>query len=498
MGDEPGSVIEDLGGLLDAVPDAVLALAHDGEVLFANAAARELFADLSSKFEIPPVGLGQPEVTEIAVERAGTTRLTEMRQSRATWRGEQVHLVILRDVTEQRQLQARVQQNERLALIGRIAAEVAHEINNPAAFIQVNLELLREEVERSSSSDRGPLHELVHDSLAGVQRIARIVDDLRRFSRAPADEVEEVDLPSLVRDACRMLVTKIRSGAEVELDLQPVPSRAGRPGRLLQVVTNLVVNALQAVETRPVAEARVRVSTRAAGDDVLLVVEDNGVGMAPETRRRAFDPFFTTKSPARGTGLGLAMCAEIVGSHRGTIAIDSEEGSGTRVEVRIPRDTGLVANREPVANHPVRAPEPGRPRVLIIDDEPSIRASLRRALERQFEVQTAEDGDAGRAAIDRDPPFDVIVCDLIMPGLDGPGLYEHVRRTRPELCARFLFASGGSVTEREREFVTREGIRLLHKPFSLREFREAVTAMAVVSRASTPSRPTIRVVGSDT
>ena len=478
--------VEDLGGLLDAVPDAVLALAGDGEVLFANAKARDLFSDLDFSFEIPAMGLGRTDVVEVVIERRGETRRAEMQQELAMLRGEEVHVVTLRDVTEQRQLEARLQQNERLALIGRIAAEVAHEINNPAAFIRVNLELLREALPVGSSLAE-EIDPLAVDSLRGVDRVAAIVEDLRRFARVGSDDVESVEVSTVVRDACKLLVTNVRAGADVVTELEALPTIPGRRGRLLQVVTNLVVNALHAVETLPYEERRVRVATTAEAACVRLKVEDNGIGMTEEVQRRAFDPFFTTKGAERGTGLGLAMCAEIVKSHRGQIRVHSEVGKGTRIEVELPFENGLKpAERGAAPSTPeIRPAVFNRLRALVVDDEPTLLVGFAKALARQFDVDVAEDGLAALDKIRSGVEYDVVVCDLTMPRLDGPGLYQQVCDEHPEYASRFIIATGAALTEKTAEFIRRDGLEVLHKPFGLADLREAASRIALRGREPT-------------
>ena len=478
VGQEPHSgAVADLGGLLNAVPDAVLALGVDGEVLFANAKASELFADLAFNFELPALSIGHADVVEITLDRGAETRIAEMRQSRAMWRGEPVHLVMLRDVTEQRRLEARVRQNERLALIGRIAAEVAHEVNNPAAFIQGNLELLLADLGAGGVRAADEQRELLQDSLAGVRRIAGIVDDLRTFSRTGGEDVEQVDLAKVTADACRMLGNRARSAAQLDLDLEPVPAITGRRARLMQVVTNVLVNALQAVEGRPPAERRVRVTTRALPKWVRIGVQDNGVGMPDAVRQRVFEPFFTTKGPAEGTGIGLAVCVEIVRAHGGEIRIESREGIGTRVDIDIPLETGLLP-AEPAPRSPAAAQPSERRRVLVVDDEESVLACYRRVLAPQFEVGLARDGLTALRMIREGPSFDVLVCDVTMPKLDGPSLYAVVIEELPEYRGRFLFATGGALSASARDFLTDGGVEVLHKPFGVEVLREAVHRLA--------------------
>lgn len=249
-------------------------------------------------------------------------------------------LGIVEDVGERRTLERRLRQSQRLESVGQLAAGLAHEINNPIAYVRANLSLLREEWEhlREATAKADAPHPagegeaLIEESLEGIERVAGIVRDMRDFSRAADEDRSPCDLNAVVESAVRMASTWRRGATRVEehyADLPPVP---GAEGQLRQVVLNLIVNALQAV-----AEGgRVAVSTRRDGPHAFVRVEDDGCGIEEEHLERLFDPFFTTKPAGEGTGLGLYVSYEIVRSHGGEIRVSGGPGRGTAFEVRLP------------------------------------------------------------------------------------------------------------------------------------------------------------------
>ena len=259
----------------------------------------------------------------------------------------------------------RLSHTDRLAQIGILAASVAHEINNPAAFILANLTVMGDSIDAMSSvvsllervlrelplerahqvrnelraldahAHIEELSEMVDDNLSGIRHIAQIVTSLRSFARNDHD-VASVDIHKVVDAALHMMAKKMRDCAKVELDLKPVPAFSGEPTRLAQVIMNLLVNAVHAIGGGDPEENKITVSTRAKNGHCFVVVEDTGCGMTPEIQRRIFEPFFTTKADGEGTGLGLPLCRDIARQHGGKLHCRSAPGKGTRFELVIP------------------------------------------------------------------------------------------------------------------------------------------------------------------
>jgi CheY-like chemotaxis protein len=221
---------------------------------------------------------------------------------------------------------------------------------------------------------------------------------------------------------------------------------------------------------------RVTVRTGATDDEVWLQVEDTGRGIAPQVRARIFDPFFTTKARAQGTGLGLALCADIVRQHQGTIsAVSGAEGS-TCFEVRLPRDTQLELSSVPPPSDTqiVARPRTLRQlRLLLIDDEPLVLRSLRRMLGGHH-IDTAQSGREALTLLERSQNYDLIFCDLMMPEMDGTVVYAELERGMPELLDRVVFCSGGAFTTRTKHFIEHSTRPFVEKPMTRDSFERIV------------------------
>lgn len=383
-----------------------------------------------------------------------------------------------------RAAQAKLMHASQLATIGQLAAGVAHEINNPANYVGMSLELMMDKLaELDTLVSDGQAKTLIaevrrlgEDCIEGNERIAAITRDLRTYGRLEDDEVAIVDIVDVARAAVRMATNEVRHVADLVTELDDVPPVRGGALKLGQVITNLLINAGHAVvERRSSTRGEVKLSVREQDGDVVIVVRDTGVGIPPALRDKVLDPFFTTKPRDRGTGLGLSLCAEIVRQHGGTIEIDSTEGRGTSVEVRLP---GVNAHPQPSATSEHATATNGGLRVLIIDDEPVIRHVYECVLSRFHDVVAANGGAAAVELIGRDPAFDVVICDLMMPDVDGLGVYERVRQDAPELAPRMLFLTGGAITERTRSFAASMSDRILHKPVKPNDLVTAVDRMA--------------------
>jgi len=248
-------------------------------------------------------------------------------------------------VAERTAVQSRLRQAQKMEAIGRLSAGVAHEINNPMAYVRSNLNLLRGEWKSLRSALReidgaatlatclADCEELIEETLEGVEHTVSIVQNMKEFSHAGDDRREPADLRDIVDSAIRVASAHAPSGVEIRRsdagDLPPVPCVANQ---LNQVLVNIIVNAIEAVSS----DGWVEVSTYRETDLVVIQVEDNGPGMSEATIERLFDPFFTTKDVGEGTGLGLAISYEIVRNHGGEIRVISAEGAGTVMEVRLP------------------------------------------------------------------------------------------------------------------------------------------------------------------
>jgi two-component system NtrC family sensor kinase len=290
---------------------------------------------------------GRPLETEQTYEDVTGSRFLITKKAPFTGAdGEPFLVVSMRDVTDRRRLEMQLRLADRMASVGTLAAGVAHEINNPLAYVTSNLSYLSEELARDEVV-QGLLPELrqaVSESLEGAIRVRDIVQDLRTFARAADEEKMPVDVQRAVDNALHLLRGEFSTRARLERWAEPVPTILGSESRLEQLVVNLLKNALQSFPERPAEQNLVRVSTRSWDGWVLIEVEDNGRGMEPKLQERIFDPFFTTRVEKGRTGLGLSISLALVQLMGGRIEVHSMPGKGSLFRVVLPAfadtDTG--------------------------------------------------------------------------------------------------------------------------------------------------------------
>jgi signal transduction histidine kinase len=385
----------------------------------------------------------------------------------------------------ERELRRRAAHADRLVLLGQLAAGVAHEINNPAAFVLLNLKELDELLHKAStttdtSTALAEARALVRDAGLGVERIAGVVRDLQTFARLDAPEPSDVALAEVVEEATRLVGRELGYRAQLVLDVAPDARVRGSHTKLCQVLTNLLLNAAQAIPEGAPKTHRVEVTVRDDAPDVVVRVRDTGVGMPEEVRAHIFEPFFTSKARGRGMGLGLTISQEIIRQHGGSLACESALGRGTTFEIRLPRAAQPPAKREERTLTPSPAPS-GRRRILIVDDEPAITATFARVLARHCDVVTAASGHEAITVLSADERWDAIVCDLMMPEVDGVAVHAWLTQHRPALAQRFVCSSGGAFTGRCSAFLERFDGPVVHKPATRAEILAAIDRVASIT-----------------
>ena len=234
--------------------------------------------------------------------------------------------------------QTRVQQAERLAQVGRLAAGVAHEVRNPLAYVQANLRFLLEERQPAAGADDTEYTEALQETLQGVERIHQIVKDLTALTRADetVQGVGRCELVPVVDASVRLASVRLKSLVRLAVEVPPEAVAKAEPRRLEQVLLNLLLNAADAIEDAKVQDGRVSVRAEVAGERVRVMVEDNGPGIAEEHLPQLFTTFFTTKAPGKGTGLGLALSRQYVESFGGTLRAENRPEGGARFIVELP------------------------------------------------------------------------------------------------------------------------------------------------------------------
>ena len=358
--------------------------------------------------------------------------------------------------------------SDRLVALGRLAAGVAHEINNPSAFVAGNVRLARDTVAQvragvTPSSELREVEAALSDALTGAVRITETVRDLKTLDRAGDERAGPIDAAEVMDVSLRIVSNQLKGRCRVEKMLHGVARVWGNEARLGQVFVNLLLNAADAMpEQRPLDQNVVHVGTRMRAGRVQIEVSDNGRGIEPEALGRVFDPFFTTKAPGRGAGLGLSICHTLVEQLGGTLTVESTPGVGSTFRVELPVSPAVV----PVEPAAPAEPRGRRLRVLVIDDEALVGKSLVRLLGRSHDVEFCSSAVEALARGDL-PRFDVVLCDLMMPGLSGVDFYERVVKEWPQLEGRIGFLSGGQFTERVRRHADLFSARLVDKPFEV-------------------------------
>jgi two-component system, cell cycle sensor histidine kinase and response regulator CckA len=491
---------------LRAIGDAVVAVDASGQVSFMNRAAEtligrtengakgqplgELFRLLNEKTREPipdpiQLALSRQEVVRLPANTALVSGERELPVDDSVApivddRGERLGAVIvMRDVTEERLARQQMAAADRLASLGAVAAGIAHEINNPLTYIMGNVGFLSEELERVGRLIQpllpvgrqeevavalGRLGSLIGEVEEGTGRVSRIVADLGLFGRREA-EAREGDAVAALDWALRVSHNALSRVARIRRNLDPIPKVRGDEGRLGQVFLNMLLNAAHAMQEGDPATNELAVSAalepRSDGPaQVRITIKDSGSGMTAEVLDRIFDPFFTTKPVGTGTGLGLSVCHGVVEELGGSIRVSSEPGRGTIFTVRLPMagpELALIEDTDPQLSG-------ARGRVLVVDDEPRVLTVLSRMIGAAHDVVSVGSAQAALDQLACDLPFDVVLCDLLMPEMSGIDLYRILEQQAPELARRVVFLSGGSNTTLAGDFLQEVPNQVLLKP----------------------------------
>ena len=485
--------------LIERIPLAMLVF-RGGQIVYVNPAAVAMlgYRDASEIVGRPILDFIHPDEREQVTQRMaqaeatggtphgvgrmlrsdGSTIFVEGRGMRLDFDGQPSTVAVASDVTERHAVLARMALADRMLSVGTLAAGVAHEINNPLAYISSNLEVLQSElpnVQLSGASrlDAATLAELVSDALEGVSRVSKIVGNLRSLARPGHESRGPVDVLEVLATAIKMSHNELRHRARLVQDHEPdLPLVEADASRLGQVLLNLLLNAAQAIPEGRAEHNEIRVAARRGGDGrrIHVAIRDTGAGIAPAHLQRIFDPFFTTKPQGGGVGLGLSISHQLVHAMGGEILVESVQGQGSTFTVTLPiaasqRETASPG-RELPAQHGVRA--------LLVDDEESVGRALALLLAPETEVIAVTRADEALARIRRGERYDVILCDLMMPDVGGVELYERLATSSPEHASRIVFMTGGAFTPQTREFLDRLGSPYLAKPFSEVQLRLAI------------------------
>ncbi|MBI2567716.1 MAG: response regulator [Candidatus Schekmanbacteria bacterium] len=369
--------------------------------------------------------------------------------------------------------QQHLMHSEKMMAIGRMIAGIAHELNNPLTAILGFSHLLRESKDRRDTTEK-----CVTRIAQEAERCQKIVQSLLTFARLRPPDRVSLDLNEVIRSAVELRRYELRrSGIELHQELGELPALVGDFHQLQQVVFNLLVNAEHAMRAAA-GTGHLWLRSRSEEEEgktvVVVEVEDNGQGIDETALPHVFEPFFTTKPVGEGTGLGLSVSYGIVREHLGTIVASNVPGGGARFAVRVPVAQRPAAPALSEDNEGQPQASGGHQRILVIDDEDAIGVVLRDMLTLYgYDVEIAETPHDGlRRALEG--AFELIICDLMMPGLSGKDLYDEVMRLRPQVGSRFLFMTGDVVASRNQETLRALGRPFVLKPFKIRELMATV------------------------
>lgn len=381
---------------------------------------------------------------------------------------------IARDITHRRELEQQLQQTEKLSAIGKLVAGVAHELNNPLTTIIGYSSLLQQ-------SDL-PVETQVDLNVIfrQAQRARLIVRDLLTFARRFELETKEVDINEVITGSITLMKPQLQTNAvqvKTKLDSGLPPTMAD-PHQLEQVFINLITNAIHALATTP-DPRQLTIESWHDEHHILVSFADNGSGIPPHIVNRIFDPFFSTKQVGEGTGLGLSICFGIISEHKGRIWVENAPTGGAVFHIELPIEKPFtVVSSNPVSVALTSTPLSDPLRILAVDDEPPLLNLLRLIFTRHgHKIETAPDGKTALQKLESQT-YDLIICDVLMPDILGPELYQQAIEKFPQLSDRFLFITGNVVDMDTRIFLEKSGLPWLSKPFLPTDIEQLVVQTA--------------------
>jgi PAS domain S-box-containing protein len=387
-------------------------------------------------------------------------------------------LGVMRDIDERkkseeerRALEQKTQLASRLASIGELASGIAHEINNPLTGVIGYAELLmQEDVPEHIKKDLEVIHE-------GAQRVAGIVKGLLKFARQSRPERVLVNINEIIEVTLRLRAYELEtSNIKVTTNLaDELPLIVADPGQLQQVFLNLIINAEMEMRLSH-SRGKLTIKTKSTDNTIRICFKDNGPGVAEENLEKIFDPFFTTREAGQGTGLGLSICHGIITEHGGRIWVESQSGKGATfiVELPIVLQKKRTTKRLSAARRPRRAT---RAKILVVDDEPTVRQLLSQILTGEGHVVEATDD--GEDALNRikHNGYDLILVDMRLPGMSGSELYEHIQAAAGSLVHRVVLVTGDVMSADTEAFIARTKVPCITKPFNVKRLKAEINRL---------------------
>jgi len=480
--------------IMDTVPDGVLLLDTDKRVLLANPAARALLTSLAGVDEgeilvtfghwpveelLKPPRRGSHH--EVVAEGPLRKQIFEVAARPISEEAEPGGWVlVLRDVTEEREIQKHIQQQDRLAAVGHLAAGIAHDFNNILTSIVGFAELLQMRPDIPDRA-RDQIGVIAQQGKRASQLIRQILD----FSRQSIAQRQPLDLIASVREATRFLERTIPENIRIVVEIEAGQYQVNaNPMQMQQMVTNLVLNARDAMPEGGEIRLHATTLTLKAGDPaplsdlppgqwVVLTISDTGTGMTPAVLERIFEPFFTTKEPGKGTGLGLAQVYGIIQQHEGYIAVQSELGRGTKFSIYLP---ALIELEATVAEKgPEKIANGHGESILVVEDQPAVLEVTQALLQHLgYRVLTASTGTEALAVYARHHgEISLVLADMVMPGMGGVELYYALKEKNH--AVKVILMTGYPLGEEAKALLAQGIVDWLQKPLNLRQLARVVS-----------------------
>jgi signal transduction histidine kinase/putative methionine-R-sulfoxide reductase with GAF domain/ActR/RegA family two-component response regulator len=483
--------------IIDTVPEGVILLDADRSVVLANPAARHYLVDLLDDMDGRISHLGDelieailedaPEKLSRELHTQGTPRRTfevaacplEANAQSGGW------VLVLRDVTVERENQARSQMQERLATVGQLAAGIAHDFNNIMAAVVVYTDLLAMEPNLAPSS-----REQIKIIQQQIQRATSLIRQILDFSRRAVMEQTPLDLLPFIKELEKLLLRVLPEDIRLELAYQPGSYIVkADPARLQQALMNLILNARDAMpsggflrlhleQINLLSEDGLPSPDLSPGEWLRLVIEDSGSGIPEDVLPHIFDPFFTTKPVGQGTGLGLAQAYGIIKQHKGSINVQSEVGEGAIFTIYLPIHKTPLQEAPEVKAH-IQMAGTGET-ILIVEDDQAAREALISLLESQnYRVLSAQNGIQALEIFESErDAVALVVSDVVMPEMGGMALYQALKDKQP--LTKILFITGHPLDVKDTGLLEEGRVHWLQKPFSIQEFSSTLRLMLEV------------------